>query len=663
MVGVILYHLNSLLVPGGFAGVDVFFVISGFVVSASIANLERKSTLSFLVDFYSRRALRILPALTLCLTTTMLISILLIPSAWLSHNINEVGLKAYFAISNFSLANMDGYFSPRTEFNPFTHTWSLAIEEQFYLIYPILIAIGVATKYRWLPVLVPSLLSLAIAWLIHDSYPQHSFYLLPTRYWELAAGIATFALHNSGYLEKARNTRAPRLLASLGVCTIITSFFVSSSSSFPAPGGLLPVAGTAITLIGLLYSAGPLNKALSSHFFVHLGKISYSLYLWHWPTFVVLKWTVGLESLKIQVLALLITYGLSSLSYYLVENPIRFNKYLISKAKWAHLSFGFSILILGFLSSLYLVRNQEHISWTRTFKESGKWHHQGIPPTNNGCHATTKRVSLHTSFLEVISNSCLIKPNNNIRIFAVGDSHLGHYNTLFQLLALNHGIEIYSYNNAGCPFGRLMEKTRNPLCLESEKAVIKSISELAKDGDIVFLSSLRLPRFTDQWIAFEQSQTEEQLFSKIARINRLEAEEEFKALILPLLKHNLKIVFIAPTFIIKDVTFRCVDWFNQNNPICKHKLSIKRSEIDRLREPVLQSFERISKLNKNISVFDPLPAICGPEICSALNINGDPILVDADHISPLANRMIEPFFIKFLSNLKKELDRKTAGEK
>jgi peptidoglycan/LPS O-acetylase OafA/YrhL len=149
VLSVMLYHLHASWLPGGLAGVDVFFVISGFVVSASVGELESMRLSRFVLYFYSRRVQRIAPALIVCLLVTALVSALLIPSAWLSDANAKTGIFAFFGLANVILARTgDDYFAPRVEFNPYVHTWSLGVEEQFYLVFPLLFFLWVGARPR-----------------------------------------------------------------------------------------------------------------------------------------------------------------------------------------------------------------------------------------------------------------------------------------------------------------------------------------------------------------------------------------------------------------------------------------------------------------------------------------------------------------------------------
>lgn len=655
VLAVILFHLDSKLLPGGFAGVDIFFAISGFVVSASIVKLQSASFSKLILEFYSRRILRILPALFLCLSVTMLASVLFIPSAWLSTNTNEVGLKAFFALSNFTLADMEGYFSPRAEFNPFTHTWSLAVEEQFYLLFPLLIIIGLKIKRQWTPIVLLTICSLIMSWYFTDAAPKSSFYLLHTRYWEIAAGIITFTIYNSGALNRLKNSILPQGLIAIGLTLNAISFAVSRSGFFPFPGALLPVLGTSLTLLGIVYAnTNIISITLKSSSLVHVGRLSYSLYLWHWPVFVMFKWTVGLESFSTKAFALILTYCFAIFSFKTLEEPIRLSGFFTSRPRRLTLAFGVVLLFCGYSFSSFLNKNKNQISLARSFKESSQWHHLDIPPNKNACHIQITRTDLDISYFEKFTSSCNKDQTSQRKMFAIGDSHSGHWRTLYQSLALNQNIVVYAYNNGGCPFGRLLSRNTDLNCSENAKIATKSITSLAAPGDILFLSSLRLPRFTDQWAYFGEDHVNDGLFSELAIKKRIEAEEEFAIALEPFLMADMTITFVAPTFLLKDVTFRCVDWFNKSHPLCTNGLHIKKTEFERLRVPVFQSFERIAKIHKNISVWDPLPSICDKEYCQALTHDGTPILVDSDHLSPLANRMAESSFLVFLKKILEE---------
>jgi peptidoglycan/LPS O-acetylase OafA/YrhL len=328
---VLLYHLNAAFLPGGFTGVDVFFVISGYVVSASLGRDLQRAFPDFLMHFYARRMMRILPALLVCLLVTALATALLIPNAWLSDSIHKTGLYAFFGISNYALVGSDPYFAPRPEFNPFTHTWSLAVEEQFYLLYPILFFAAAHVKSTRLLLAILTISSLVYAaWIIRAS-PEAAFYLLPSRFWELGAGALLYQLQAARKLPES--LVKPALPIGLGL--ILLAMMFAGREGVPFPWAVPAVLGAWLVLASVssgTAASDPIARALRSGIMVWTGKLSYSLYLWHWPVYSLFRWTVGLEGLM-GLVAVAMTVIIATLSFFWVEQPFRVASWLKAHAK------------------------------------------------------------------------------------------------------------------------------------------------------------------------------------------------------------------------------------------------------------------------------------------------------------------------------------------
>lgn len=207
VLSVMLYHLNGAYLPGGFVGVDVFFVISGFVVTASLAQSQARSFSEFITSFYARRLARIVPALVTTLLVSSFVATLFIPKAWLSDLNQETARYAYFGLSNWVLQrNSDFYFAPRAEFNPYTHTWSLGVEEQFYLIVPFILFFWAchrfASQRTSQKTVVLILAGICLASLVFCIWASRShgaiaFYSIGARFWELGLGALLFLLTQS----------------------------------------------------------------------------------------------------------------------------------------------------------------------------------------------------------------------------------------------------------------------------------------------------------------------------------------------------------------------------------------------------------------------------------------------------------------------------------
>jgi peptidoglycan/LPS O-acetylase OafA/YrhL len=340
VLAVIVYHIYPWLLPGGYLGVDVFFVISGFVITASLAQRPASSLGDLMLGFYSRRIRRLLPALLLCVLISGLLLCLVNPDPG---PMLGVGWRSLFGFSNLILHKLAvNYFRPAAELNPFTQTWSLGVEEQFYLLFPLLVwfsgfaRLGRDGHRRLLWLLIPLVVASFAVFLQQLGVDQPgAFFLLPGRFWELGVGcllwlavaLAAPVFEAAGGNRTPEPLRTGRTIAAppslpLGLGALLALVGVMA---LPLPFGALPVAAAvALTalLLTVLRPGSAAHGLLSRPPLVFLGLISYSLYLWHWSVLTLARWTVGVSATTIPLLVVLML-GLAVLSWRLVEEPWR----------------------------------------------------------------------------------------------------------------------------------------------------------------------------------------------------------------------------------------------------------------------------------------------------------------------------------------------------
>ncbi len=324
ILSVVLYHAGLSSISGGFAGVDIFFVISGFLIGGHI-NAELGSGTFRFSRFYRNRAKRILPALYAVLLTVLLVAVLLFSPDEL-RDFAKYLFATTASVSNVALWRTTNYFAPRADENPLLMTWSLGVEEQFYVVIPILLVLLLRIRKR---LSLPSVVTLSALSFVAATYEVHrsptsAFYLLGSRAWELGVGVA-LAIVQAEYVRwpDRRHRLACELVSGTGLLLVIGSLFLlSPSTPFPGPAALPCVLGSALLLAS--GTAWINRKLLSSPPLVFVGRISYSFYLVHWPLLSFLRILRG-GSLPLAwgLGAVVVAFGLAIVSYRLVEIPFR----------------------------------------------------------------------------------------------------------------------------------------------------------------------------------------------------------------------------------------------------------------------------------------------------------------------------------------------------
>jgi peptidoglycan/LPS O-acetylase OafA/YrhL len=489
---VTLFHAKW--VNGGFIGVDIFYVISGFLITGLLLReIERTGTINF-KEFYARRFKRLLPTSFFVLALTAIFSWMLVPPTMRSSLGRDV-IAASLYVSNYLFAWWQAdYQNLDATPSPVIHYWSLAVEEQFYLVWPLLILVFfmAATKLKLkkvLTLLVAGVTALSLVFSIYqtETSPIWAFYSLPTRAWELGLGALLVLLPP---------VRTKKLVGLLGFIFIIVSAFIfGETTAFPGLNAVLPVMGT-VMLIATINTWPPfLNDVANSRVFQWLGEISYPLYLWHWPL-LVLPSTYFARPLEMyeRILAIIATIVLADLTHRFIEEPFRKTK---------------TIPTLVFKRSGVITLVSVLIGTVIIFSSSDKIDVSGINGAvslaqikarplvyDDGCHA---------NYAQTNSDKCEYADKKSQKTMVLyGDSHAAQWFPALVEIASRSGYKLISLTKSACPAVDTVRLDQGGFkmsrCKQWRINSIKRIQDI--NPDVLIMSSFQYfaqpPRFTDR---------------------------------------------------------------------------------------------------------------------------------------------------------------------
>ena len=475
---VIFFHAGLNWFGGGYVGVDIFFVISGYLITGIIINELSEQKFS-LLKFYERRARRILPALYFVMMLTTLVSWFLLPPSYLK-DFGQSLVAVSFFLSNFLFWVESGYFSSASELKPLLHTWSLAIEEQFYVIFPILLLVfwksGIKNLLLVLAVIFIS--SLILAHWGAANYSDFSFYMLPMRAWELMVGsfVAIFLRYNSHFKSRILN----EFLSISGLILIIYSIiFFDENTPFPSIYALIPTIGTLLILLAAVPKTA-VSKILSTPLIVKIGLISYSAYLFHQPilSFARHRALDEIGDVFIFLLCLLV-FILAFLSYKYVEAPFRDKKNFTQKQ-----IFIFSIVGAIFFSVVgYSLHSKNGFPERANFND--KLSSSLTMPKSDNCFQLPYNHKAAEWGCNIGSNK------DKIDFILFGDSHSLALKDVFDEYARKNNLRIFFTGSSACiPFlGVYIDSTaeiqKRNNCYELNKRVSEFASEVKVAGIIL----------------------------------------------------------------------------------------------------------------------------------------------------------------------------------
>ncbi|MEM9803967.1 MAG: acyltransferase family protein [Cyanobacteria bacterium P01_D01_bin.56] len=656
VIAVIVNHFNPEILPSGFLGVDIFFVISGFVVTASLS--KKATNLSwreYLLTFYARRIKRLFPALAICVAITALVGCLFIDQPATSI---RTGIAALVGFSNLYLFKQSvDYFGQSAEFNLFTQTWSLGVEEQFYLLFPILLGLcgfSRQQRYRGKQNLCLAVLGLGLLSGIGYGYfvrvnPSAAFFLMPTRFWELGAGCLAFLVVNQVSAHVSSNS-VKSAVAFVSTAALIGVLFLSKD--LQAFSTLATVLLTC-TVILSLESNSTLFKAFSHRGMVQIGRLSYSLYLWHWSVLVISRWTIGVSSRTIPLQVLLIV-GLALLSYFLVEKPLRHAQW---SSKTLHtIAYGFGGILSStiFLAGLMAPLNGK-LYLGQTFPEA-KTTSFTLSKDYKGCQDAR---SVSTNLVECAYPAA--KAVDTQTVYFVGDSHSGALKALAsRLVEQGQTARVVMVARKKCFFSTSLvreletgQSMKN--CRTSAQSFFDNVLQTGRAGDVVILTNRYLAYFLTPNYFSDAARVKRGDFSLSidgARLSQGEAlnayTQELQEVAQALSRRGISLVVQAPLPDWKHLPHECQpEWFRTAIALPKScKLSAASESARRL--PILTAFQQAAATSDNLYVFDPFSVFCHSKNCSPFSDEGVPLFKDDDHLNNYGAEALYPDFAEFL---------------
>lgn len=493
VVAVIINHFNSPLFPSGYLGVDIFFVISGYVITSSLRSRPSSGFGDFIAGFYERRIKRLVPALVVFVCLLSACICLFDPSPELSL---KTGASSLFGMSNlYLLKQSTDYFAQSSELNVFTHTWSLGVEEQFYILFPFLVWLsgfgrGTVNSERNLFLVVAALSAASLVLFLNlyqDNQPA-AYFLMPARFWELAAGCLVFiAFRRRAFLEILLRKIPPTLVIFL----IVAVMFLPSSY---ATTSTLAVVALTSALIACLRQGTAAFDFFAHKRVVYLGLISYSLYLWHWGVLSISRWTIGIHwwSVPVQVVAMV---GLAMCSYHWVETPLRRRAWF--GVRWKTLLAGGGVLLAvagGLMALLKLASPHMYLgvkSENNKFIEGDDWDHAQCALFYYGDSVVTD------SLLRKTFPRCWLRSSRaagysgaQVRVFAYGNSYTQQLVPAYRAIQDNEKTFSFNIFTSQCPASAelIMTGPNGLACRQAFQEYLKWFLSRSKRGDILLIA-------------------------------------------------------------------------------------------------------------------------------------------------------------------------------
>ena len=621
IVSVVAYHIGVPGIPGGFAGVDVFFVVSGYLITTLLLKEQQERGSIDIIGFYARRARRLLPAFFVVLFASALCAtFLLLPlQEEMGRFTSSVRYAAVYFSNIYFAKTTGGYFDGPIDLLPLLHTWSLAVEEQFYIGWPLLLTLAFALTSRR-QARKPKIVAVMLAGICAVSFAinvyragregvdgQRAFYMIQSRAWELGvgAGLAVWL----PYLN-LRSDGLGGLLCASGLAGLAAAFLVlDGSMAYPGTAALLPVLSTAAVIVGASIAPCSLPvRWLGAPFMVGVGVLSYGWYLWHWPFLAFARVSFGERALLRDACLAVAALILAWVTYVVVERPIRQRKIWSAWSDRRTISVAAAatgVLIATSLAmdyrALQIVNDPEH-RLAHVFAASLHANPKSKTCNNGGSSGA----------LQPLEDCSTAYPSGQ-RLMLWGDSHASHIATTVDAATAQKGIGFIERTRRGC--SPVLD--HNSGCKAFNAAVFREIQELRSHGLVGVIISSR-------WSPFAN------------------LEGSVRRIVITLTDMGLKVVLVGKMPEQDHSATWCVA---RQSP-----LTCSTSRADQLarRSIAMRALADAIGNNPLARLADPIDELCGEVMCAVVS-DGSVLFRDKHHLSTAGAMRLVPWFVSFAS--------------
>jgi len=615
VIAVILYHYDYQLISSGFLGVDLFFIISGFVITKSLYKIEAASIYEYLLSFYNSRLKRIFPALLVFVFFTLILLVL-------TSQVNRIELRtgglSLLGLSNLYLIRIqDNYFDLDQGFNVFNHTWSLGIEEQFYLFLPILFFFLRSQQKKLL--YISSILAI-VSFALYILFSENSviqYYSPITRLWQLMMGSIAYQLYKDNDI-----TIGP-IWTNIFFSLIVLCFFIDKD--------YINITAPILSVVSVLLIWGVCSQdssIISNRYLVYIGGISYSLYLYHLPIIRFFNFP-GYWS----ILQFVLLFAIAIASVELIEKPFRYGK--LSKLTKKKIVSFFSIVAISFAS---LIVGYSYYDYDYDYDYFSTPNHDRLKA------AQWDNIG--------VSGSTLYSENQEKNLFFVGDSHSQALTPMMIRLHEENNFQINSIVVEGLFTTSMDSNNRGALSIKSN-AIVDNILKNGKKGDVLILTNQLMTWFSN---THNDKYEDHRLLKNGTLLNQSEALNIFSKDLMNLSQlldeKKMSIIVFAP---FPDFPMHPISCFSPILNSLKislgyNKCRTTRLEQDQRRKNILKTLNSIADRNSNLHIIDPINLVSSDGYTSAYK-GTVPLYYDDDHPNFNFNQYIYPLFINTLNSI------------